>query len=687
MSTPPLDKTFAGALRDLMTRMTLVERRMPKLGGGGGGGGTGLDAEAVRDLVGTLLVPGANVTITVDDAGNTITIASSGGLDAEAVRDLVGATLVAGTNITVTVDDAANTITVAGPSDTDLGMIPFPYNYPRGPWEDTTGWLLTQEPPADEPGAGTDPSTANGRGALGIGFVHADGESSVAIASGDGGFAQALGENSIAVGNNTEAWDEYTVVHGGYSRARGRGAATLGVFADAQGEGAVSLSYYSSAMAEETVGIGQYSRAWGPKSIAHGNFADARALRTQSIGADSDAMAPLSTVIGSVDTTEQEHAVVAGRNLEVSRSNHGDSEDYFSIWTDDYSTGLMLYSPSGDRWRVGVDDTGALVVVDSPWEVPYWPVVKTGGFWNAVTTNGDGAIVMAAGMNDFLLQRSTDFGATWASVTAAGSKQWRRLIMSADGVTIMAIGLTTGTPYVYTVHVSTNSGTSWTTRAVPITGISYPWDISGSADMSVVVATYGGLIWRSTNLGVSWTRLTPEVMPYGGESVVSVSADGDVVYVALFGGAFAVSTDRGVTYTLRTNIEEIGWPGYFQRVALGWHPLATNEDGSLVVAALDYGPIIYSEDYGVTWDEVPGSWSKQWNHLSLSDDGYSLVVGCERRFGLWYGDVNGIGYVNNTARSAWCTAVSRDHNHVYGAADSGGSSSSAKMLHFDATSF
>lgn len=40
--------------------------------------GTGLDAEAVRDTIAAALVAGTNVTITVDDPGNTITIASSG---------------------------------------------------------------------------------------------------------------------------------------------------------------------------------------------------------------------------------------------------------------------------------------------------------------------------------------------------------------------------------------------------------------------------------------------------------------------------------------------------------------------------------------------------------------------------------------------------------------------------------
>jgi hypothetical protein len=39
----------------------------------------GGDAEFIRDTMGTALVAGTNVTITVNDAGDTITIASTGG--------------------------------------------------------------------------------------------------------------------------------------------------------------------------------------------------------------------------------------------------------------------------------------------------------------------------------------------------------------------------------------------------------------------------------------------------------------------------------------------------------------------------------------------------------------------------------------------------------------------------------
>lgn len=68
------------------------------------------DAEAVRDIVGATLTAGTNVTVTVNDAADTITISSTG--DPEFVRDTIAAALVAGTNMSVVIDDVANTITL-----------------------------------------------------------------------------------------------------------------------------------------------------------------------------------------------------------------------------------------------------------------------------------------------------------------------------------------------------------------------------------------------------------------------------------------------------------------------------------------------------------------------------------------------------------------------------------------------
>jgi hypothetical protein len=73
--------------------------------------------ESVQDIVASLLGAGSNVTLTYNDAANTLSIASTAtggaGLDAEAVRDAIGIALVGVGNISVLVNDAADTITIS----------------------------------------------------------------------------------------------------------------------------------------------------------------------------------------------------------------------------------------------------------------------------------------------------------------------------------------------------------------------------------------------------------------------------------------------------------------------------------------------------------------------------------------------------------------------------------------------
>jgi len=71
--------------------------------------------EAVQDAVAALLVGASGVTLSYDDAANTLTITGPGasGLDAEAVRDAIGVALIGTGLISVAVNDAADTITIS----------------------------------------------------------------------------------------------------------------------------------------------------------------------------------------------------------------------------------------------------------------------------------------------------------------------------------------------------------------------------------------------------------------------------------------------------------------------------------------------------------------------------------------------------------------------------------------------
>jgi ribulose bisphosphate carboxylase small subunit len=91
---------------------------------GGGGSGGGLDAEAVQDLMATVLTAGSGVTLTYNDAANTITIAATGGgsLTDEQIDDRVAALLQAGSGISLTYNDASNTLTIAATGGASLTL-------------------------------------------------------------------------------------------------------------------------------------------------------------------------------------------------------------------------------------------------------------------------------------------------------------------------------------------------------------------------------------------------------------------------------------------------------------------------------------------------------------------------------------------------------------------------------------
>ena len=82
---------------------------------------TTLTQEQVEDFVAGVVTAGANMTITYDDAANTLTFVSTDTntqLTQEQVEDFVAGVAVAGTNVTVTYDDGAGTLTFAS-TDTD----------------------------------------------------------------------------------------------------------------------------------------------------------------------------------------------------------------------------------------------------------------------------------------------------------------------------------------------------------------------------------------------------------------------------------------------------------------------------------------------------------------------------------------------------------------------------------------
>ena len=75
--------------------------------------------ERVDDRVNALLTAGSNISLTYDDASNTLTLASTDTtLSQEQVEDFVGGLITAGTGIGVSYDDSAGTLTISNTAST-----------------------------------------------------------------------------------------------------------------------------------------------------------------------------------------------------------------------------------------------------------------------------------------------------------------------------------------------------------------------------------------------------------------------------------------------------------------------------------------------------------------------------------------------------------------------------------------
>jgi len=87
-----------------------------------------------------------------------------------------------------------------------------------------------------------------------------------------------------------------------------------------------------------------------------------------------------------------------------------------------------------------------------------------------------------------------------------------------------------------TLYISTNNGTSWTTKSLPFSGVNYI--ISGNAYNPVYIfASTGSTLHRSANYGDTWTEWT---FPSGAGTLMSFSPscnpDGNIGLMAVFTG-------------------------------------------------------------------------------------------------------------------------------------------------------
>ena len=215
------------------------------------------------------------------------------------------------------------------------------------------------------------------------------------------------------------------------------------------------------------------------------------------------------------------------------------------------------------------------------------------GNYKAVAVSDDGSEVLVARGT----QLYTYSGGSWAATTSP-ALSWMSVASSADGVKL--VGVASGAK----VHVSTNSGTTWSA-----VGAARDWQaVASSADgTKLAAAVYNGLIYTTTDGGTNWTA-RGSVNRYW--TSIASSADGTKLAATEVNGQIHISADGGATWTARESDR-------------AWSSIAMSADGKLLVAGVLGGSLYYSDDSGATWSAKDEA--RVWGSVAISADGGNAI--------------------------------------------------------------
>jgi hypothetical protein len=329
-----------------------------------------------------------------------------------------------------------------------------------------------------------------------------------------------------------------------------------------------------------------------------------------------------------------------------------------------------------------------------------WRSTDQGATWTQMTANAewhsryghtsvvlpDGSIVLMGGyyytgtnytLND--VWRSTDMGATWTQMTASaegGERQNHTSVVLTDGSIVLMGGYKINSVGGYAdVWRSTDMGATWTQMTA-----SAEW--GGRSDHTSVALADGSIIlmggfdsnnvWRSTDQGATWTQMTASaewgrrdghtsvVLP--DESIVLVGGVGDE------GNWFDAwrSTDQGATWTIMA-----GTPW----AARESHTSVALPDGSIILMGGEtegnsLNDVWRSIDMGATWTQQTkyAEWSHRYGHTSLvMADGSIVLMGGRVASSIFKNDVwrstdQGATWTQMTAAAPWTARF--DHTSV-----------------------
>lgn len=223
-------------------------------------------------------------------------------------------------------------------------------------------------------------------------------------------------------------------------------------------------------------------------------------------------------------------------------------------------------------------------------------------YWEEVDISSDGLTIAAlggtsGGADYFYL--SLDGGQTWSEKREAGLRYFEGLDMSEDGSVIaLAEGNSKGN-----IVVSRDSGMTWSNSYVKA-GDSWN-DIEFSLDDSWLYAcSRQGNVAISGDKGVTWQEYTipSAVNLYR----ISGSCDGQVVGVATTDGNVYISVDGGSSWSHKTSLN-----------MYSWNQILVSPDGNNIYVNANISPVYESQDRGLTWSDMTQNSSGRWKFMKF----------------------------------------------------------------------
>ncbi|MGC9308945.1 MAG: Kelch repeat-containing protein, partial [Thermoplasmatota archaeon] len=292
----------------------------------------------------------------------------------------------------------------------------------------------------------------------------------------------------------------------------------------------------------------------------------------------------------------------------------------------------------------------------------------------------DDSIVLMGGydgidrMND--VWRSTDGGDTWTQMTDAAewaARSGHTSVVLSDGSVVLMGGYDGSNP-LNDVWRSTDKGATWTqiTASASWSARSSHTSVALSDDSIVLMlgssetSSFMNDVWRSTDMGATWTQMTASAFSSGRNSHTSVALSddsiliiggfyyvgGDIPHLATTGRVYR-SDDMGATWTLQGTVS----PTYNAAAVV------LSDDTVLVMGGYFYSYVVgtsyrsdniyQSDDAGETWTEINSNpeWPELESHsvVALADDSLVLTggyTGSKRLNDIWQSTDGGLTWVD-----------------------------------------